>query len=186
MSVPHSWITEVLSMYKVANNIQQFLKKSMLSWRTTLTLCGSALGDVAIRRGIFQSDTLSPLIFVMCLFPLTNLLHRLNKGFVIDGSHLLYLDDLKLYAKSTEEMLALVNTVRVFSSDIQMEFGFDKCSSLIIKRGVMLESEGIVLPTGTIKALPIGMSYKYLGVLESEGFKYDEMKSKVNEVYGCV
>ena len=85
-------------------------------------------------------------------------------------------------------MLALVNTVGVFSSDIQMEFGFDKCSSLIIKRGVMVESEGIVLPTGTIKALPIGMSYKYLGVLESDGFQHDEVKSKVKEVYnrGCV
>jgi len=72
----------------------------------------------------------------MCLFPLTNLLRKLNKGFVIDGivvSHLLYLDDMKLYAKSTEEMLALVNTVRVFSTDIRMEFGFDKCSSLVIR-----------------------------------------------------
>ena len=43
-------------------------------------------------------------------------------------SHLLYLDDLKVYAKSSEDMLALVNTVRVFSSDIRsrMKFGFNK------------------------------------------------------------
>ena len=47
---------------------------------------------------------------MMCLFPLTNLLHTLNKEFVIDGiviSHLLYL------AKLTDEMLAMINTVRV-------------------------------------------------------------------------
>ena len=80
-------------------------------------------------------------------------------------------------------MLAMINTVRVFSSDIRMEFGFNKCSSLIIKKGNVVESEGIVLPTGTIKALPIGSSYKYLGVLEAKGFKHDEVKSKVKEVY---
>ena len=34
----------------------------------------------------------------------------------------------------------------------------------------MWESERIVLPTETIKALPIGTSYKYLGALEAEGF----------------
>ena len=93
--------------------MQQFIQNSMLSWRTTFTLNGSVLGDVFIQRGIFQGDALSPLIFVMCLFPLTNLLRKLNKGFVIDGivvSHLLYvyLDDVKLYAKSTEDMPALV------------------------------------------------------------------------------
>ena len=122
----------------------------------------------------------------MCLFLLTGLLRMLNKEFVVHGtvvSHLLYLDDLKLYAKSTDEILAMINTVRVFSSDIRMEFGFNKCSSLIIKKGNGVESEGIVLPTETIKALPIGSLYKYLDVLEVEGFQHDEVKRKVKEVY---
>jgi len=143
-------------MYKVARNIQLFLRISMSSWRTTLTLNGRTLGQMEIKTGIFQGDSLSPLIFAMCLFPLTGLLCKLNKGFVVDGivvSQLLHLDDLKLNAKSADEMLTLINTVRVFSSDIRMEFGFNKCSSLIIKRGNVVESEGIVLPTGTIKIL---------------------------------
>jgi len=46
-----------------------------------------------------------------------------------------------------------------------------------------VESEGIVLPTGTIKALPIGSTYKYLGVLEAEEFQHNEVKSKVREIY---
>jgi len=77
----------------------------------------------------------------------------------------------------------LVNTVRVFSTDIRMEFGLDKCSSLVIKRGVVVESGGIVLPTGTIKALAVDTAYKYLGVLEVEGFKQAEMKSTVKASY---
>ena len=121
-SVPHSWVLDVLKLYKVADNICAFLKASMLMWKT---LNGNHLGYVNIRRGIFQGDSLSPLLFVMCLFPLSMILWDLNKGFIVDGaviSHLLYLDDLKLYSKSEADMVMLVNTVRIFSEDIRMNF----------------------------------------------------------------
>ena len=80
-------------MYKIAENVQQFLKNSMSTWRTVLTLQGRAISNVAINRGIFHGDALSPLLFVKCLFPLTDLLQNLSKGFLIDDivvSHLLY------------------------------------------------------------------------------------------------
>ena len=54
----------------------------MSSWRTVLTLQGHRIGSIAINRGIFQGDALSP-YRVMCLFPLTDLLWKLNKGFVV-------------------------------------------------------------------------------------------------------
>ena len=66
------------------------------------------------------------------------MLHDLNKGFKVDDmviSHLLYLDDLKLHSKSEADMLTLTNTVRIFSEDIQMNFGFDKCAVLVFNRG---------------------------------------------------
>ena len=78
---------------------------------------GQTLGHVCIREGIFQGDSLPPLLFVMRLFPLTTLLHQINTGFIIDDetiSHLLYLNDLKLHAKSEDDMVSLVNTVRIF------------------------------------------------------------------------
>ena len=49
----------------------------------------------------------------MCLFPLTTLLHQgslMMKQFPM----CYYLDDLKLYAKSKDDMVSLVNTVRIF------------------------------------------------------------------------
>ena len=161
-SVPHSWILKVLAMYKVADNITGFLLKSMTTWRVALTLNGQTLGHVCIKRGLFQGDALSPLLFVMCLFPLTTLLRQLNKGFIIDGdviSHLMYLDDLKLYAKSVEDMATLVNTVRIFSTDIGMSFGFDKCATLSMIRGNVVCCDGIDLPTGHIRSLSVGSSW---------------------------
>ena len=66
--------------------------------------------DIKIQCGIFQGDSLSPLLFCICLIPLTEQLNRLNTGYEeyttkTKISHLLYMDDLKLIAKSSEEEL---------------------------------------------------------------------------------
>ena len=42
-------------------------------------------------------------------------------------NHLLFMDDLKLYAKSERGLDSLVQTVNVLSSDIVIEFWVKKC-----------------------------------------------------------
>ena len=49
---------------------------------------------IQIRRGIFQGDSLSPLLFCIALIPLTNELNRADCGYQVHGterklSHLL-------------------------------------------------------------------------------------------------
>ena len=74
--VPHSWIGECLEMFGVAVNVRQFLLSSMKKWKTELTSCGQQLGVFNIKRGIFQGDSLSPLLFVLCMVPLSLVLRR--------------------------------------------------------------------------------------------------------------
>jgi len=74
----HTWILEVLKLYKIADNVCNFLLSSMMLWKTVVTLNGQLLGCVNIQRGIFQGDSLSPLFFVMCLFPLSFVLRDLK------------------------------------------------------------------------------------------------------------
>ena len=62
-----------------------------------------------IRRGIFQGDSLSPLLFCIALIPLTNELNRAHCGYQVHGterkiSHLLYMDDLKLLGRNENDL----------------------------------------------------------------------------------
>ena len=81
-------------------------------------------------------------------------------------------------------MDSLVQTVGVFSEDIGMEFGIEKCTMLLMEKGKIVKSFGIELPDGkVIKSLQEGESYKYLGILEADKFLEEKMKLNVSKEY---
>ena len=130
-----------------ADNVKNFLEKVTKMWKTTLTINSEVIGIVDIRREIFQDDSLSPLLFIIALIPLTIVLRKMNKGYQMENvrvNNLLYMDDLKLYAQSNKEIESLVNTVRIFSDDIHMQFGLDKCAKV---RKTIASTENIRLPS---------------------------------------
>ena len=127
-------------MIGAANAVKCLLGESMKTWITNLTANDECLGKVNIRRGIFQGDSLSPLLFVLALFPLSMILRKVSAGYEMkkDGcriNHLLFMDDLKLFAKNEKAIDSLVQTVRIFSDDIGMKFGLEKCAAMTMKRG---------------------------------------------------
>ena len=77
--VPHSWITECLDLFRVAENIKSLLVNSMEKWKVMLCSGNSELGEVEIKRGIFQGDSLSPSVFVLALITLSLVLRK-GKG----------------------------------------------------------------------------------------------------------
>lgn len=112
----------------VANNVRRTLEKSMMTWRVELTSGGKTLGEVKIKRGIFQGDSLSPLLFVLALIPMTMVLNATRTGYQLGKNRgrinqLFFMDDLKFYAKYVQELDSLAQTVRIISEDIGMDFG---------------------------------------------------------------
>ena len=92
------------------------------------------------------------------------------------------MDALKLYSRDEKGLESLVETIRVFSEDIGMEFGIDKCALLKMEKGKIVKSVGIELPNGkVINLLLEGESYKYLGILQAGRFLEEEMKLKVSK-----
>ena len=117
--VPQSWVNECMEMFEISENLRTFLQKSMQQWRLSLTTDREDLGKVNVKRGIFQGDR------VNACYKWGKKEYKLN--------HLLFMDDLKLYAKNEEQTNTLVRTVHVFSTDIGMEFGIKKFGILTMK-----------------------------------------------------
>ena len=186
--VPHSWLLKILDLSKVAGNLRELIANSMQNWNTELSCAGESLCNVEIKRGIFQGDSLSPLLFVMAMIPLSLLLNKEKLGYKFKASsqqvnHLLFMDDLKLYGKTERELNELMLIVDGYSSDIGMEFGFEKCAMLVLKKGVKVISEGIVLPSGEIIKEVEKSGYKYLGILQESDVKHREMKEIIKNEY---
>ena len=199
-SVPHSWVLQCLQLHKISPVLCRFLSRVMEGWRTSMVL-SQGQGTVKtrimqIRRGIFQGDSLSPLLFCMALNPLSTELNRTGCGYRMSMgkgrtakrqliSHLLYMDDLKLYGRNPDQLDGLLHTVRTFSDGIQMKFGLDKCAITHFVNGKLSgNNTGVkVGKTETIKGLEPGQVYKHLGVDESNGIQHSTMRERLRREY---
>ena len=143
-SIPHSWLLHVLKLAKLPNHLLMAIRSLTKSWYRKLNLNGK--GDsivsnvIKIIAGIYQGDSLSVILFVLALNPLSHLL-RSTKGYAYGKSrqhqhtHSSLVDNLKLYASdiSTVKRLEIVTT---FSKNIGMKFGEEKCAFLQIEKGI--------------------------------------------------
>lgn len=193
-SVPHTWLSEVLEIYGVENHVKGFLRYAMDHWSTNLQLSTGKgdvpVGDIKIKRGIFQGDAFSPLWFCLAVKPLTSMLNRQEKGFKLEQpgaqvSHLFYMDDLKLYAENKNHLHSLLDCVGKFSSDVHMKFGLDKCRISCMSKGEWVEHPGYEVnkQQGTIKGMAEEEKYKYLGYLQSRGIDDKLAKEMMSNNY---
>ena len=149
--VLQSWIINCLKMYKISHEVINFIEKTIKTWRVELTTGGKSLAETKIQRGIFQGDALSPLQFIIAMMPLNHILRKCTAGYKLSRSqekinHLMYIDDIKLFAINEKELETLIHTVRIYSQDIGMNFSIEKCAMLVIKCGKRHRTDEIELP----------------------------------------
>ena len=58
----------------------------------------------------------------------------------------MYMGDIKLCAKNKKELETLIQIVKIYSQDIEMEFGVEKCAMLVIKSSQRHMTKGVELP----------------------------------------
>ena len=118
--VPHSWIINSLTMYKISHEVINFIDKTMKTWRVELTAGGRRLAEAKIQKGIFQGDSLSPSLFIIAMMPLNHILRKCTARY-----QLMYMDDIELFTKNEKELETLIHAVRIYSQDMGIEFGIE-------------------------------------------------------------
>ena len=104
---------------------------------------------IRYQRGVYQGDALSPLLFCLCVAPVSQTLRQFpGVKWVQDErlTHLFYMDDLKVYAEGERELAVMVKAVESASRAVGMEFGLKKCAVAGMRGG---QASG--LPTGRNK-----------------------------------
>ena len=128
------------------------------------------------------------MLFVISLTPLALVLRGMKQGYLFQKgksklNHLLFIDNLKLYGNSQNEIDSLVRTVEIVMKDIGMTFCIDKCGFLAMKRGKEVECDGIKLENGAEIGQIGEERYSYLGILEKEDMCQEEMKENIGKEY---
>ena len=118
------------------------------------------------------------------MIPLTPTLRKVKSGYTLKNgeklNHLLFMDDLKIFAKNEPEVNGLVSTVQILSNDIMMESGIKNFGVLVLKRGKVVSSEGVEMPDGERIKEVQKTGYKYLGIFEYLRRIKLIMKSRLN------
>ena len=174
-------------MYKISYEVIKFIEQTMKTWRMELTAGGRSIAETKIKRGIFQGDALSSLLFIIAIMPLNHILRKCAAGYKLSRSqekinHLMYRDDIKLFAKNEKELETLIHAVRIYSQDIEMEFGIEKCAMLVMKSGKRYMTDGMELPNhDRLRTLKENETYKYLGISEADTIKQVQMKDTIRK-----
>ena len=176
-------------MYKLSDEIINFIEKTMKTRKVELIAGGRSFAEEKVQRGIFQEDALSPLLFIIAMMPLNHIHRKCTAGYNLGKSqekinHLIYMDDIKLFAKKEKELETLMHTVRIYNQDIGIEFGIENCAMLVMKSGKRHLTDGMELPNqDKIRTLGEKETYKYLGILKADTIKQVDMKEKNKKEY---
>ena len=161
-SVDHVYLIKCLEKYNFPPWILNFLKDIISKWKLSIRAGKDEILEKSVERGILQGDSLSPLLFVLCIDPLSRQLNGAHKKLNIPTesgtyitNHLLFIDDLKLLAESDKVLKELMKETKEFFRTIGLEMNKDKSATnteACAKEAKLLEGIG---------------SYKYLGITET-------------------
>ena len=192
-SVPHEWLIQSLHLAKLPEDLIRAIEHLTSQWSTVLHLKGEEeviVSDIIyFMKGIFQGDSLSVLLFILSVNPLSFLLDKLQgyacgKHKNYNVMHNFFVDDLKLYASSVNTAKKQLDLVTEFSKDTGMTFGDDKCAYQQIQNGKLLKcTNNLEINQLSVKPMKEGDTYKYLGIDENIGYVGPINKDRITKEY---
>jgi len=176
--VPHGWLRELLELCRVPLKIQQCLSDLQTKWRTVFSLkhAGGELTtqEVQYRRGLFQGDALSPLLFCLSITPLSYGLQNTTgypaRFLTNSATHLMFVDDLKIYALGAKALGQSLKVVERITTSIGMRIGAQKCATACLRKGKRTEASDYSITEDVIKVLVDGQTYNTSASIKPSGW----------------
>lgn len=194
-SVSHKGVMWVLKQIGVPEAIRKLVKLLMNQWIVRYE--GRSGGKMTkssklkVRCGVLQGDTLSPLLFCLILCALSYWLDNHTEGYTTSSriagdaslrsgrtfTHLLYMDDLKLYAPSHAQLGIAIDGVEDIAGSIGLVSNRAKCAH-VAHNLTAEEAGGQLEGIGTLGA---SESYKYLGMDQRLMLDKEKLRERLRE-----
>ena len=105
-----------------------------------------------LKRGIFQGDSLSPLLFCLSTAAISHALRKRRSFTSLHQpagiTHLFFVDDLKVYVVGKEALVDTLAVVEEVSGAVGMSLGLIKCATVHARSGKVRPLGPINLPSG--------------------------------------
>ena len=188
--VPHKLVRMALKSIRAPKQVRRTVRTLVKKWRTDIAIYtsnGIKSIPISLQRGIFQGDSLSPLLFCLCVSPLSLMLGK-SQGFTSNYqlhpvTHLMFMDDLKVYEQSSEMLAATVLQVENLSNALGMTLGLNKCATANMVEGKVGTGGSISVASGEMTEVEYGGSYKYLGLSQLFLTSTTKTKTRVKREY---
>ena len=172
-SVPHTLIDHILERYFLPSEISVYIKNlySVISGKVVTKHWST--DSFRFRKGIFQGDPLSPLIFTMCINPLLEYLKANEKfGYTLNESKYVttfFADDFCLMTANSRSHQRIMNTLTSHVSSLGLRLKPSKCRSLSIASGMINKAASFQLDGQNILSLSVTDNrFKFLGSLVTD------------------
>uniref|UniRef100_A0A0K0DS47 Reverse transcriptase domain-containing protein n=1 Tax=Strongyloides stercoralis TaxID=6248 RepID=A0A0K0DS47_STRER len=138
-SVHKDIILKILESSGIDKNISLILKQIMDKWRTTISLNDKILKPYTIGRGVLQGDSMSPLLFIFSISPISWFLNKEKKVCLKRNqlmysqkpiNHLFYMDDLKFYTDDSKELKKFFNITKNIAKEIGLSMNTNKSAKI--------------------------------------------------------
>lgn len=161
-SISHRYLWKCIKR-SIGKSARKIWMNIVRNWKTKLEIEGEKSDFILFKRGIYQGDSLCPALFILCLNPLSIMLSRSVGVPLFEGkvTHLLYIDDLKLYELRFRRIQQQYKLTKRIGKVVGLEPNPAKC--------------GICRPKGephttvnhdNIPKVTVENNYKYLGIKE--------------------
>ncbi|KAI5150893.1 hypothetical protein ENBRE01_1768 [Enteropsectra breve] len=177
-SVDHECLIAILKAFDTPVTIIKFVETILKLQRAELLRDNNVIAKIKLERGIIQGDSLSPLLFVTCIEPLSRILNgNMEKVFIEDSkgkyyksNHLIFIDDIKVFARNEKALEQICTQIERYLTLIGFTINQSKSAKNV-------ESEKVFG-----RMIDELNGYKYLGILEgAKEVKTQLVKENIRE-----